>query len=91
MIQIVRLKSDNFDCYMSLNAYHELRLEMSSGDFGVHKTRLITVSPETLETIKYHKKPGFIDLVNVDGEVRWFFYDGEGDCVVESFSHWLEV
>lgn len=82
-IRIFRVKSDNFNSYMSAEAYQSLRLEMSSGDFGAHKKRELWVTPNQLEQIKYHKGIGFVDKFDRDDKQIWLYYDGCGDCNIE--------
>lgn len=82
---IIRLKSDNFDCFVSLEAYRVIRLQMSSGDFGAHRARSIEVSPETMERLRWHSGHGFVDLSHQEGpdRVLWSFYDGKGDVDIQ--------
>lgn len=87
MITIYRLKSDNLDCFVSAEAYREITLQMSTGDFGAHRKRELTVTPDQLERIKYHSGKHFVDFTTLglgdDEELLWWFYDGQGDCTFE--------
>lgn len=45
MIKVIRLNSDNFqDELVTIEAYEEIRLQMSSGDFGAHTIKYEYVS-----------------------------------------------
>jgi hypothetical protein len=81
LIKIIRVKSDNVNAYMSVEAYRELTLQMSSGDFGSHKSRAILVSNETLQDLKFHrpKGPGYIDYMSG----LFYFCSGDGDIIVD--------
>ncbi len=81
--QVFRVKSDNFDCYMSYEAYQSLRLSMSSGDFGAHKAKRLYVDGNQLERLKYHSKVGFVDMIEREDKQLWCYYDGCGDCNIE--------
>ena len=86
MITVIRLKADNYDCWVSEEAYQELRLLMSTGDFHTHRTKTLEVTPDQLENLKFHSGKGFLDFIDFrDGEPGncWYWYDGSGDCVVE--------
>ena len=39
MNKLYRIKSDNYDCYMTPAAYKIIQLEMSTGDWHTHKKR----------------------------------------------------
>ena len=95
---VVRLKSDNYDCYVSAAAYQEIRLQMSTGVHATHRARFFEASPDQLENIKYHsstrdakgiekRRLGFVDLCteteNLGVAVYWYFYDGHGDCYID--------
>ena len=82
-IRVFRVKSDNYDCWMSAEAYQSIRLEMSSGDFGVHKKREVWVTANELEHLKYTRKTPFLDKTDSNDKQLWFFYDGYGDCNIE--------
>lgn len=43
MKKVIKLKSDNFNCLVTKEAYKEIRLQMSTGDFHTHKAREVTV------------------------------------------------
>jgi hypothetical protein len=43
MKTVIKLKSDNFDCLVTPEAYNEIRLQMSTGDFGTHTHEYIRV------------------------------------------------
>lgn len=79
-ITVIRLKSDNFDCYVSEYAYKDISLQMSSGDYGSHRARYVLVSPNQLENIKYNSKMGYVD--KTEDQCFWF-YPGDGDCYIE--------
>lgn len=85
IIKIIRLKSDNYDCYVSEAAYNEIRLQMSSGDYGSHVHKELTVSVNQLDDIKFSRGSGFVDFApfDYDDKRAWYFYDGDGDCIVE--------
>jgi hypothetical protein len=82
-IRVFRVKSDNYDCWMSTEAYQSIRLEMSSGDFGAHTKREVWITPNQLEHLKWNRKTPFIDKMDRDDKQIWFFYDGHGDCNLE--------
>jgi len=89
MITVIRLKSDNYNCYVSPEVYREITLTMSSGDYGAHKAREIEVSSNTLENIRYFSKGlGYIDKMPTDIEHNhagmYYFYNGTGDCWIET-------
>lgn len=45
MIKVIRLNSDNFQNELvTIEAYNEIRLQMSSGDFGTHTIKYEYVS-----------------------------------------------
>jgi hypothetical protein len=83
---VIRLKSDNYDCYVSVDAYKSIRLEMSSGDFGSHKTRFLEVDGNQLEKIK-STALGFLDLVMLGDkdctELLYWSFHQYGDCNYE--------
>lgn len=84
-VTIYRLKSDNFDCFVSEEAYQAIQLQMSSGDFGSHIARAVEVDPNQLENLRFHSGRDFVDYqLNGDEETPcWFHYTGDGDCIVE--------
>jgi len=91
---IVRLKSDNYDCYVSESAYNEICLQMSTGDHATHRAKVVTVDCDKLNNIQFHSvgsySSGFVDYLRVedefvDGAMAWYCYDG-GDCYI-SFDH----
>jgi hypothetical protein len=86
MINIVRLKSDNYDCFVCEDAYKAIILEMSSGDYGSHRARFIQVSLETLERLRWHSGHGLISYYTDGNDYFWAFYDGNGDCFIEPAS-----
>lgn len=47
LITVIQLKSDNFNGLVSLQAYEEIRLQMSTGDFHTHKATKVQVSQRT--------------------------------------------
>ena len=43
LITVVQLKCDNFDGLVSIEAYEEIRLQMSTGDYHTHKAKKVRV------------------------------------------------
>lgn len=44
MIQVIKLKSDNYEnALLTIEAYNEVRLQMSTGDFHTHKVETVLV------------------------------------------------
>jgi hypothetical protein len=80
---IIRLKSDNFDCFVTYDAYCRITHTMSSGDFGSHKHRVLEMESNQVENLKWHSGKGLIDLTHRDGELVFAYYDGKGDCTFE--------
>ena len=86
---VIRIKSDNADCYLTIAAYKVLILQMSSGEFGTHKTRLLEVDGNTYAKIQ-ETEIGLLDVMPmecVDGVeiLYWAFYQ-KGDCNFEVVS-----
>jgi hypothetical protein len=89
--QLIRLKSDNYDCYVAPEVYEDITLTMSSGDYGAHIAKVVFVDSNQLEDIRWHKGIGLIDKgTEIDDmdqneplEVVYYFYDGHGDCNIE--------
>lgn len=50
--ELIRVKSDNYDCWFTKEAYYYLTLIMSSGDYGSHKAYRIFGDESTLERCK---------------------------------------
>ena len=88
---VYRLKSDNYNCWVSLEAYKEIILQMSTGDYCTHKAKAFKVNSNTLENIKWHQSKGYIDITYCfEPELGdehytkcYSFYDGFGDCTFE--------
>ena len=55
-MKVVRLKSDNFDCFMSELVYNEIRLQMSSGDFGTHRVKHLEIPSYKIHSLKQKDK-----------------------------------
>ena len=51
MKTVIRVISDNIEGYMTFEAYKELRLQMSTGDFHTHTHEVVEV-PEDTEVIE---------------------------------------
>lgn len=51
---IYKVKSDNFEGYLTREAYHELLSQMSSGDFGAHEHQIVDKLPEGEELFHPH-------------------------------------
>lgn len=47
--KVIQIKSDNFDGLVTREAYEEIRLQMSTGDFHTHKHSTVTV--DSLENV----------------------------------------
>lgn len=50
------VKSDNFEGYMTEQAYQELRLQMSSGDFGSHTVDRVALQPISVSSVRIYTK-----------------------------------
>lgn len=63
---VIKVESDNVDGYMTFEAYAELRLQMSTGDFHTHKHEVVKVPIETevLELIELDDGTLEFDFVN---------------------------
>lgn len=48
---VVKIKSDNFNCFLTVEAYKEIRLQMSTGDFHTHEYELVTVDLDDVYVI----------------------------------------
>jgi len=85
-ITVIRLKSDNYNCYVSIDAYKAITLEMSTGDYGSHQSREIEVSCNKYQDILFSNKFGFIDLeiTQYEEDSYWVIYDGKGDIYKEN-------
>lgn len=82
-IEVIRLKSDNYDCYVCPETYYHITLQMSSGDFGAHKHRSLEVnSSATMDNIRRFNKFGYIEY-DKENQGYWF-YDGKGDAQFET-------
>lgn len=45
---VIKLNSDNFEnTYLTFDAYKEIRLSMSTGDFHTHKHEIVEVDEDT--------------------------------------------
>lgn len=57
MITVIKLKSDNFDCLVTKEVYAQIRLEMSSGDFGAHQAYEVEVEDfsEVCTELEYYE------------------------------------
>lgn len=79
-ITVIRLKSSEYNCYVSVNAYRAIILnDMSTAEYNTHRYREIEITPDRLEDIKYHNKLGYIDVRSGYYEL----YDGNGDVNYE--------
>lgn len=76
MITMIKLNSDNFEnTWMSEVAYKQVRLTMSSGDFGAHKAERITFDefdPENESLRQAYRSPEFIHMFDENGEPTHF-------------------
>jgi hypothetical protein len=85
MITMIKLNSDNFEnTYMSEVAYKQVRLTMSSGDFGTHKAKKITFDEfdaENESLRQAYRSPEFIHMFDENGEPT--HVKAEFDLVVE--------
>lgn len=86
-ITVYRVYSDNFNCWMSAEAYAESRLQMSTGDFHTHRARAIELTPNQYQNLIFHSGRVTVDFGpcgdGEDMELCFFYYDGNGDCDVE--------
>lgn len=78
-MKIIRVKSDNFNCWMSEDFYYRAILSMSSGDYGSHMARFLEVG-SSFDPFTDLNGREFFDL---DGDLE-LYYDGRGDCIIES-------
>jgi hypothetical protein len=87
---VYRLKSYNFDSWVSEAAYQVISWEMSTGDYATHRKRAVELDANQLDNLIYHgstrnkfgkvvKERKFTDFS--DGV--WLYYDGLGDCYCE--------
>lgn len=51
-MKIVRIKSDNYNCYMRETVYNEVRLQMSTGDFHTHRVKHLEISSYKIHSLK---------------------------------------
>lgn len=77
-IKVIRIKSDNYNTYMSIPAYKEATLQMSTGDHATHQHKELMVTPDQLEDLKFESTLGFIDLAYLEDsecdDLYWFYF-----------------
>ena len=65
---VYRVKSDNFDGYLSAVAYRQLCLSMSSGDFGCHSKQRFELSNFNLGQKLRTEKLTYVELFDEEWE-----------------------
>jgi len=59
-----KVQSDNFDNILTKEAYHVLRLSMSTGDFGSHTATMVSMVMPGTEVIEYDEETNeFYDAI----------------------------
>lgn len=80
-ITVIRLKSDNYDLWVSESAYHYIKLQMSTGDYHTHKARSVKIPARKFDP--YSFKSGYLDIEEGE-ETVWMTYI-DGDCFFEYY------
>lgn len=86
MRTLILLKSDNFDkVWVTPELYKELTLQMSSGDFGAHRTKVLKITDINFDL--HTSGHSVLDLhIDNDGVQYISRFDGHGNCTVEIFN-----
>lgn len=81
-VAVVYMQSFNYiPCWMTEEAYKQITLTMSTGDFHTHKALRIFVEPETIDKLR-----GRV-FVEHDTDANGLWYWSEYDANFESFEN----
>lgn len=81
-VTVIRLKSDNIDCWVSERAYEYITATMSTGDWHTHKARKVQIPGVKFDphTFRYD----YLDIEEGE-ETIWWVYTSDGDCYAEYY------
>ena len=81
---MIRLLSDNYECWCTCKAYKEITLQMSTGDHGVHKAIGLWVDCQTEDGLKNRVLVEHINNPDTDEMIGLCYWDN-GDYRDEYF------
>lgn len=74
-VKLIRIKSDNYDCYLDQKSYQDIILTMSTGDYATHKAIIVHVGTHRLDELK---------LITFDEDNQGYWFQSNFDSWFES-------